>query len=340
MNFTAIPIVAIAISVVISWALFAILCSIVHEAFAQIKAERGRFMKEYLSRQLKDNSNGVNWASMLYLHGSVDLLSRAANKPTSEIPSRVFAETLIEVVGSAHVVQSKAEEVMTNINYKHPSLRNFKAATMVLLPSDVVGFLKQVLNSAEMATSSDILTNSNSSINESQIYATLVQNIETWYDGLMGRLSLWYQKKTKMRLFLLGVLIAILINVDSIQLFNHFNNDPNARAAVINYYEKNVSTLTSYEDKLKANQGKDSVTNTLLLVSRQINEYTGKLDSLRKTANLPIGFEYNIFHPKSRSNSFRSILFKILGLLTSGLAASFGAPFWFDVLKKAYSIKK
>src|SRR4051812_1873697 len=104
MNIFSITIVSIAISIIISWALFAIFCSILHEVFAQIKAERGRFMKEYLSRQLKDNSNGVNWASMLYLHGAVDLLSRTTNKPTSEISPRVFAESLIDVVGNSHIV--------------------------------------------------------------------------------------------------------------------------------------------------------------------------------------------------------------------------------------------
>ena len=59
MDFSTIPILPTAISIVICWALFAILCSLLHEAIAQLKAERGRFMKKYLFQQLQDLPNGV-----------------------------------------------------------------------------------------------------------------------------------------------------------------------------------------------------------------------------------------------------------------------------------------
>src|SRR3954467_9141103 len=101
----SLSIISVAISLIISWALFAMLCSFIHEAIVQTKAERGRFMRRYLFKQLQDLPNGVNWASMLYLHGTIDLLSREANKPTNDIQPDVFAKTLVEVVSNAHIVQ-------------------------------------------------------------------------------------------------------------------------------------------------------------------------------------------------------------------------------------------
>ena len=65
------------------------------------------------------------------------------------------------------------------------------------------------------------------------------------------------------------------------------------------------------------------------------NTFIMQLDSLRKTANLPVGFEYSVF--KQPVRWFYPLFFKLLGILISGLAASFGGPFWFDVLKKMYS---
>ena len=82
MNFFSIPAVSIAISIVICWALFAILCSLVHEAMAQIKAERGRFMKYYLLKQFQDLPNGINWGETIYQQGNVSLLSRDERKPS------------------------------------------------------------------------------------------------------------------------------------------------------------------------------------------------------------------------------------------------------------------
>ena len=52
-----------------------------------------------------------------------------------------------------------------------------------------------------------------------------------------------------------------------------------------------------------------------------------QLDSLRKTANLPVGFEYSVFHQPVKW--FYPLFLKLLGIIISGLAASFGGPFWF-----------
>ena len=88
MNLLDIPILSTAIAIIISWALFALFCSYVLEAWVQIKAERGRFMKNYLYQQLMDNSNGINWAEKIYSHGTIDLLSlHLYLKPASCITS-------------------------------------------------------------------------------------------------------------------------------------------------------------------------------------------------------------------------------------------------------------
>src|SRR3954454_2130090 len=150
----SLSIISVAISLIISWALFAMLCSFIHEAIVQTKAERGRFMRKYLFKQFQDLPNGINWASLLYMHGTIDLLSREANKPTNEIQPDVFAKTLVEIVGNAHIVQMQLPALQQSLlsgkkndaaqpqqfintaqNYfSHSTLYNFKAATQLLLP--------------------------------------------------------------------------------------------------------------------------------------------------------------------------------------------------------------
>jgi len=330
MNFSSIPILATAISIVICWALFAILCSLLHEAIAQLKAERGRFMKKYLFQQLQDFPNGVNWASLLYLHGTIDLLSRSPGKPTSDISPHLFAETLVEVIGKTHAVRMKTEAGQND--YRNPLLFNFKSATQVLQPSDVISFFQQALDSAELSGVS-----LNGKPDEAQVYKNLVANIEQWYQQLMERLSLWYKKKTRERLFFLGLVLAIVINVDSIQLFTLFSSQPASRASVMSFYEKNANTLSDYAAKLENQQTVDSA--GLKEVIRQSANYIHSADSLAKMAQLPVGIRYSVFGKELDRSGEYYLWWKLIGVLITGFAASFGAPFWFDLLKKVYSRK-
>lgn len=343
MNFTGIPMVATAISVVICWALFAILCSLVHEAVAQVKAERGRYMKKYLLQQLADNANGVNWGSLIYMHGSVDLLSRAHNKPTSDIAPCLFAETLIDVVGKSHIVQSQAPLIaLTDVDgrpiapYSHHVLRDFKAATLVLQPSDVVTMLKQAMHSAELSAS-------DAGEDESKVYEGLVHYMENWFAQFNERLNVWYKKKVRRWLFVIGIILGIFFNVDSIQLFQYFNENVSARERVMNYYADNAPRLNDLANSL-SNPNIDTATKTdIKAIIRQTRNYALEMDTLAKQAGLPIGpskfhWDWKEF-PDTFWGKLLAVLFKLAGILVTGFAASFGAPFWFDLLKRVYQRK-
>ncbi len=426
MNILSTPILAAAIAIIISWALFAIFCSIVHEAIAQLKAERGRFMRKYLFKQLQDLPNGVNWASLLYLHGTIDLLSREANKPTNDIEPDVFAKTLVEVVGSAHLVQMQIPLLQQNLlskkdatqpqqfvnqvqNYfSHATLFNFKAATQVLKPGSVVSMLSQAINTAELNANAG---SAGQWVTEAEIYNHLVRFIEKWYIDFTARLTLWYKKKTRQRLFLLGCLLGLILNIDSFQLFGFYTANPSSREAMINYYQQNADTLSHIANKPEYSGRNTATTDSVLAATPSLSAdallyldavlntmrdtaaspiaaaevldnaaararedsmaaslYSGtkhdtgrtsllpahnavkdtlqrlsyrflqRADSLRNTANLPVGFQYSIFRSQLPFFSYLMLL-KILGVLISGLAASFGGPFWFDVLRKIYTRK-
>lgn len=338
MNFDNMPIAATAISIVICWGLFAVFCGLVQECIAQLKAERGRFMKNYLLLQLQDAPNGINWATLIYNHGSVDILSRAPEKPTNDIPPHLFAETLVDVVGQSHIVQMHSKEVAATVTYQHATLRNFKIATLVLKPSDVMTFLGQALKSAELAAST-----ANGITDESLLYKTLIENIEKWHSTFSDRLSLWYKKQVRQRLFLLGMVLALVLNIDSIQLFQVFNASPDSRKTIIENYKQNSSKyelLAAHVDSLGKNRAANDT--SIKNVAQSIDSVKAMLVSMNavgQSADLPIGTQYNIFSNWKKENTIGFIVLKMLGILISGFAASFGAPFWFDLLKKVYSSK-
>lgn len=360
MNIFSLPIIEIAISVIISWALFAILCSMIQEAFVQLKNERGRFYKKQLLMQFFDTPNQINWASLLYTHSTIDLLSRAFNKPASDISPKIFAEAIIETVANSHIVQSKKldNDIIGNLTltkYENALLNDFSFATKVLLPSDVVSFLKSSLNKAEVKAGGI------DSKSEDKIYTFLVEEISEWYNQLTSRTTVWYKKLTKKRLFFLGLLMSILLNIDSIRLFNYYKENPQVRTELIKYYEKNKNSLELLANKydFKDTLSKDSLLKGNIKIDRlniesikkDITNFRLKIDSLTKENKIPIGWNISfvsdtakkVTHIQTSINKTEqsiNLFMRIIGFIISAFAASVGAPFWFDVLKKTYSIKK
>jgi hypothetical protein len=347
MNIFSLPIIEISVAIVISWGLFSIFCSMIHEALVQIKSERGRFFKAQLVRQFFDKPNQINWASLLYTHSSVDLLSRAYNKPASDISPKIFAEALIDTVANSLIVQSKLannpQPLPGTIKYTNKLLNEFSFATKILLPSDIISFLKNSLTKAEIRAGA-----TGNVVDEARVYQYLTEEIMQWYEQLSERTSIWYKKTTQKRLFMLGLGVALLSNVDSIQLFKYYSNNPEASASVIKFYETNKEALNRLAvnyDTLAKNPANRNYADSAKIAEAQkkvasdLKAYTQSIDSLINATDIPVGWADDPL-TKPDSISFAGILLKILGLAISAFAASMGAPFWFDILNKANPLKK
>jgi hypothetical protein len=320
-----------------------VLCSFAHELISELLGERGRFLKKYLYKQLEDKGNGVNWASTFYMHGSVDLLSRAENKPTSFIPPKLFAEALIEIVGNANIVQQyiqnepdkedpnydehkKFRDDFAALVYKSPVMRNFKAATMVLNPSDVVTLYKQSLSTAELRAGVAPDDPNTLKAYETLVYNNLVENICNWYDSFSTRTNLWYKKITRRRLFILGILFAAALHVDTIKLFTFYRDNGTARKSVITYFKEHELEL---EEQYRALH--DTTNRDYKKVYNAGKDFTVKLDSITKANAIPVGWQY---YKDAPSDPWDIWLLRILGFILTAFAGSLGAPFWFDTFKR------
>lgn len=324
MNFSGIPILATALSILIAWALFSMLCSYLQEAIAQIYAERGKFLKKYLLKQLDDKLNRINWGEQLYKQGAVDLLIRSVDKPTNEIDATLFAKSIIDAFIKSVPVTSGRASITGVLNPTATSLDEFKAGLAVIKQSEVISLFKQAFNDAELKA---IV---NGVVDQSKLYTELLKNLENWYSQFEQRVSLWYKKNTRQRLFILGLVLGIVVNVDSVQLFKFFNSNETARNAVITFYESDSYKRDSTLKEADATQAK-----------AQALAFSKQLDSVAKAAALPVGIKEGVFYKGIPEEDFAMSLFeKIAGLLITGFAVSFGAPFWFDALRKVYRQRK
>ncbi len=134
----------------------------------------------------------------------------------------------------------------------------------------------------------------------------------------------------------------MVLNINSLTLFQYFANNPGARTALIAYYEKNKDQLEAIANKYDQSTGPHD-TLTLKDIKTDVVVLKTQIDSLVETNEIPIGWKH---HPKKASthtntwwqNILNGMLY-LIGFVLTAFAASAGAPFWFELLKKAYTLK-
>jgi hypothetical protein len=188
------------------------------------------------------------------------------------------------------------------------------------------------------------------------------KSLEQWFDDTMERCSGWYKKYTQYILLILGLLIAIVFNVNTIEIIGKLEKDPALRDAIVqqadaftkahpDIYQERVDGLNTNKNFIVAYNKQDSVAlkNKLDSVARAKNDsllnrgkvLTQRADSLLKEdiakANGLLGTGIGSYSFKW--SEWTKIFSSISGWLITALALSLGAPFWFDLLNKLMKLR-
>jgi hypothetical protein len=132
--------------------------------------------------------------------------------------------------------------------------------------------------------------------------------LEDWYNNSMDRVSGWYKRRVQLTIFLMGLAIAASLNVDTVEIVNRLATDPAVRSSLVATAQEYARRAPSDEEETKFDER----------IRRNVHEL--------KELGLPIGWN-------NAPRGYQWFL-KIAGLLASALAASLGAPFWFDLLNR------
>jgi len=139
-----------------------------------------------------------------------------------------------------------------------------------------------------------------------------VNELEQWFDHGMDRASGWYKRKSQMLMLPIAIGLAIAMNVDSIQLAQNLWHDTAQRQAIV--------AMASHYPKA------DHSVQPLPVDAQVVKQ---KIDQL----SLPIGWDMK----KTLCESVHYLT--IVGWLITGCFVSLGAPFWFNALGKALSLR-
>jgi hypothetical protein len=148
----------------------------------------------------------------------------------------------------------------------------------------------------------------------------LQKNIEDWYNSSMDRVSGWYKRSSHWIIFTTGLIVAAVLNVNTITIADYLYRNDTARAAIV-ARAQNAAADPAF-------------------LSRNYDDVNKQLDSI----GLPIGWTTGWGAPR-RGNEpgaqgiWNNGLAPILGWLITAFAATMGAPFWFDVLNKVMVVR-
>jgi hypothetical protein len=59
------------------------------------------------------------------------------------------------------------------------------------------------------------------------------ENIETWFNSSMDRISSWYKRRTQVVILILGLFVAVVVNADSIAIAKRLSNDRSLRESLV-----------------------------------------------------------------------------------------------------------
>ena len=165
-------------------------------------------------------------------------------------------------------------------------------------------------------------------------------NIESWFNGTMDRVAGWYKRRTQLVLFLVGLFVAIVMNVDAITVADRFGTDAELRGAVVAAAGHTVKSPSG--DAAPSPVDVDEVRNQLVKVGFPIGWVGGRpgpqfqMTCAARQATQPKLVTNPTDPPCSDVGVYVQIVF---GWLITAVATMLGAPFWFDVLNKFMVIR-
>jgi hypothetical protein len=276
----------VAIGLFFVYLLLSLICSAIQEFLAGILNWRAKNLEAGIRNLLADpNAAGV--ADAVLKHPLIARLAKPGKLP-SYIPSTYFALALMDSLKKADA----------------------KGTPMALASQSVAELPDGTLKTA--------LTNL---IEDGQGDVDRIRsNIEHWFDNKMDRASGWYKRKAKLVMLVIGFVLAIGLNVDSIHVAQALWKDQGLRDAIVAQAQADMG-------------GVQSQSFTIL---------KGELDGLK----LPIGWDLSAGKKDDTAGQATSDkacmtywLIAFLGWLITAICVSLGAPFWFDALGNALKIR-
>jgi hypothetical protein len=295
-------VLAVAIGLMLMYLILSLIVSAMNEGLASLTDRRANFLVKGIQNLL-----GPDLTRRFYQHGLISGLTRKRVRFHAK-PAYISRETF----GTAVL------EVVTKPPNPGPDGRS-SVRSKGAVPD--LGEVKERASALEDPGAKDLREAMLAFADESDDWAEFKQRLEAWFDEAMERVSGWYRRRTRIVLWAIALLLVGVLNADTLNVARVLWLDPTVRTAA----EAAAREAVREDGATPQPAGDDAAELT--------REATDAIQQLQKIG-LPLRWS-----EATTPDNVPSWLLKFVGLIITAFALTFGAPFWFDLLKRVVGVR-
>lgn len=316
----------ILIGLCLVFAMFAGLVSSLNEIVSQLLEMRGRVLFEGVAALLGELEGSSRWRRWL---GRVDrkihevLDDEAASIPTPGLPAltkKLFTHPLIDTLSQPGSKPSYIEpgcfaEVF--LQYLTGGERSAETAAARLAASSP--HLKLLFGPMLETAAGDL--------------DLFKRKVEQHFALVMDRVGGWYKRRSQAAMFVLGILLAVILNVDTLHIARYLRSNPALVSELVQLAQRADNAVGQTNPEGGQTDAQKQLTQSIAALRTDI----GRFQQLA----LPIGWniQYDSEGTPCAIQRLDDQKAPWLGWLITAMTGTLGAPFWFDAISKLFAIR-
>jgi len=332
-------ILEVAIGLVFAWLILSLASMQVQEWIGTKLAWRSKFLEDAIFNMLRDDK----MVDDFYNHPLIKSLSEPpikrtqkktekakkkaeekAHRKPSYIPAEKFATVAFDVIMSADNPEYKSGNTSISVAQILKTIKNLEKENPDLART-LEGFFPNLYAKTASAEFS---------------IAQIRGKTEKWFDDSMDRLSGWYKRHSSKWALGIGIVLAFLINVDSIEIAQQLWREPTMRQAIIAQAGQATTEIdVSSPEKLENYYENLTIPVGWITVVADEDMACGWLPGQDTYPSVWVDDECRVLTNLPKMNDGWGWVVKFIGIVLSGIAAAQGAPFWFEMLKKLINVR-
>jgi hypothetical protein len=285
-------VVEVAVGLIVVYSLLAVVSSAINEMLAATLATRAKFLRKGVVNLL-----GEKGADKLYAHPLISSLYIGDRLP-SYLPPDKFALAVLHLTAPAAIEADTSGDTTAAAK---PELANTVSRQLADIDDEELRDRLQVL-----------WDNANHDVID------FCASLQDWFNNTVSRVQGWYRRRTQTALLLIGLVLAIALNVNTLGMASRLWNDGPLRSAVAEQAKKLPAPVQGAPASSIGDAGKN--------VQQGLQQVNG--------LKIPLGWGAGL-----RPTSLTGWLVALAGWVMTTVALSMGAPFWFDLLGKVASLR-
>lgn len=309
----------VAIGLILIYLVLGLLASEIQELIATVLEWRAKHLRESIVNLLQGELTEELYKTPLLKSLNQKRSQKSQSVGPSYLPAEVFSTALLEIL--------KDKSLIDKYKFDIGAIETLDEFIENVENSQLSEELKY--NLAALARKAKLKAK-----NTSEQVQQLQTEIANWFDSSMERVSGVYTRNAKGVALLIGLVLALMANADTVYIVKSLANEQTIRSTVTQVADQIVAPDSEALACLKAAATKEEALRCTTDIRDEVNLV------LNDISPLPIG--WNLSEPFKKqfgTLNFQTLGEALLGWLLSGVAIAMGAPFWFEIFSKVINVR-